>query len=117
MRGQVGTEHFLRTEAESFVFRGVSRNGLEECSDFFHGNLWIPGPGRCIISTVSKPDLRIPKAAAPVLPAPSTPFPRPTPTTVPVDFCENCGETRQLAKIKGCIRCLRCGFKADCSGM
>jgi DNA-directed RNA polymerase subunit RPC12/RpoP len=34
-----------------------------------------------------------------------------------VDFCENCGETRQLAKIKGCIRCLRCGFKADCSGM
>jgi DNA-directed RNA polymerase subunit RPC12/RpoP len=37
--------------------------------------------------------------------------------TTPVDFCENCGETRQLAKIKGCIRCLRCGFKADCSGM
>ena len=37
--------------------------------------------------------------------------------SAPVDFCENCGETRQLAKFKGCIRCLRCGFKADCSGM
>jgi len=36
---------------------------------------------------------------------------------IATDFCENCGETRQLAKIKGCIRCLRCGFKADCSGM
>ena len=49
---------------------------------------------------------------SPVLPAAQT-----APTPVPVDFCENCGETRQLAKIKGCIRCLRCGFKADCSGM
>jgi hypothetical protein len=36
---------------------------------------------------------------------------------IATDFCENCGETRQLAKVKGCIRCLRCGFKADCSGM
>ena len=33
------------------------------------------------------------------------------------DFCENCHETVQLAKIKGCIRCLKCGFKADCSGV
>jgi len=49
---------------------------------------------------------------SPVLPAAQT-----APSPVPVDFCENCGETRQLAKIKGCIRCLRCGFKADCSGM
>jgi hypothetical protein len=40
-----------------------------------------------------------------------------TPPSTPADFCENCGETRQLAKIKGCIRCLRCGFKADCSGV
>lgn len=33
------------------------------------------------------------------------------------DFCENCYETEQIAKIKGCIRCLRCGFKGDCSGI
>ena len=54
------------------------------------------------------------------------PPPEPDPTAsaraphtgdIATDFCENCGETRQLAKIKGCIRCLRCGFKADCSGM
>jgi uncharacterized protein (DUF983 family) len=30
--------------------------------------------------------------------------------------CPNCGETQQLAKVKGCIRCLRCGFKFDCNG-
>jgi DNA-directed RNA polymerase subunit RPC12/RpoP len=30
--------------------------------------------------------------------------------------CPNCGETRELAKVKGCIRCLRCGFKFDCNG-
>lgn len=33
------------------------------------------------------------------------------------DFCENCYETEQIAKIKGCIRCLKCGFKGDCSGI
>ena len=49
----------------------------------------------------------------PVVPA----SPRPASGSAPADFCENCGETRQLAKIKGCIRCLRCGFKADCSGV
>lgn len=32
-------------------------------------------------------------------------------------FCENCQETEQLAKVKGCIRCLRCGWKQDCSGI
>ena len=59
----------------------------------------------------------LPRAAS----AARVPDPRSVPpaaaSPVPVDFCENCGETRQLAKIKGCIRCLRCGFKADCSGM
>lgn len=30
--------------------------------------------------------------------------------------CPNCAETEQLAKVKGCIRCLRCGFKFDCNG-
>jgi hypothetical protein len=33
------------------------------------------------------------------------------------DFCEACGETELLAKIKGCIRCLKCGYKHDCSGV
>lgn len=32
------------------------------------------------------------------------------------DGCLRCGETHQLAKIKGCVRCLRCGWKADCNG-
>ena len=30
--------------------------------------------------------------------------------------CPHCGESRELAKVKGCIRCLRCGFKFDCNG-
>jgi len=33
------------------------------------------------------------------------------PTTCPV-----CGETRELAKVKGCIKCLKCSFKFDCNG-
>lgn len=62
------------------------------------------------------PDSPSPRPHVPV--TPSVPSAGAVPVAaVPVDFCENCGETRQLAKIKGCIRCLRCGFKADCSGM
>jgi hypothetical protein len=30
--------------------------------------------------------------------------------------CPRCGESQQLAKVKGCIRCLACGFKFDCNG-
>jgi len=30
--------------------------------------------------------------------------------------CPRCGESQELAKVKGCIRCLRCGFKFDCNG-
>ena len=30
--------------------------------------------------------------------------------------CPRCGESRELAKVKGCIRCLACGFKFDCNG-
>lgn len=30
--------------------------------------------------------------------------------------CPQCGESRDLAKVKGCIRCLACGFKFDCNG-
>ena len=30
--------------------------------------------------------------------------------------CPHCGESRELAKVKGCIKCLRCGFKFDCNG-
>ena len=50
-------------------------------------------------------------------PDPIDALPAPQSADIATDFCENCGETRQLAKVKGCIRCLRCGFKADCSGM
>ena len=30
--------------------------------------------------------------------------------------CPRCGETRELAKVKGCIKCLQCNFKFDCNG-
>jgi len=30
--------------------------------------------------------------------------------------CPRCGESQQLAKVKGCIKCLKCGFKFDCNG-
>lgn len=33
------------------------------------------------------------------------------------DWCDACGETRELAKVKGCLKCLRCGHKADCHGI
>jgi hypothetical protein len=32
------------------------------------------------------------------------------------DCCDACGETRQIARIKGCLKCLTCGYKADCHG-
>jgi hypothetical protein len=36
-------------------------------------------------------------------------------TTAPDELCPAC-QSPDLAKIKGCIRCLRCGFKQDCNG-
>lgn len=36
-----------------------------------------------------------------------------TPATVAI--CPNCA-SENLAKIKGCVRCLACGFKEDCHG-
>ena len=30
--------------------------------------------------------------------------------------CPRCGESRDLAKVKGCVKCLACGFKFDCNG-
>ena len=30
--------------------------------------------------------------------------------------CPRCGESRDLAKVKGCIKCLKCGYKFDCNG-
>jgi predicted RNA-binding Zn-ribbon protein involved in translation (DUF1610 family) len=30
--------------------------------------------------------------------------------------CPRCGESHDLAKVKGCIKCLQCGFKFDCNG-
>ncbi|MGC4083784.1 MAG: hypothetical protein QM736_17150 [Vicinamibacterales bacterium] len=35
---------------------------------------------------------------------------------VEVTTCPRCGETRELAKVKGCIKCLTCSFKFDCNG-
>jgi transposase len=33
-----------------------------------------------------------------------------------VTTCPRCGESHDLAKVKGCIKCLKCGFKFDCNG-
>jgi len=30
-------------------------------------------------------------------------------------ICPNCGR-EELAQIKGCLRCLICGYKQDCNG-
>ncbi len=35
---------------------------------------------------------------------------------VEVTTCPRCGESRELAKVKGCIKCLACNFKFDCNG-
>jgi ribosomal protein S27AE len=31
-------------------------------------------------------------------------------------ICPRCNESSDLAKVKGCIKCLKCGFKFDCNG-
>lgn len=36
-------------------------------------------------------------------------------TPASVAICAACASA-DLAKIKGCVRCLRCGFKEDCNG-
>lgn len=33
-----------------------------------------------------------------------------------VTVCPRCGESKDLAKVKGCVKCLRCHFKFDCNG-
>ncbi|MFN7915679.1 MAG: hypothetical protein U0Q55_10105 [Vicinamibacterales bacterium] len=38
------------------------------------------------------------------------------PNDIEVTTCPRCGETRELAKVKGCIKCLSCSFKFDCNG-
>lgn len=38
------------------------------------------------------------------------------PESALVDVCPVCGESADLALIKGCLRCLKCGFKWDCNG-
>lgn len=30
--------------------------------------------------------------------------------------CPRCSESQELAKVKGCVKCLKCGFKFDCNG-
>jgi len=53
--------------------------------------------------------------------APSRPNP-PQPPAARADLdaedttCPRCAESHDLAKVKGCIKCLKCGFKFDCNG-
>jgi hypothetical protein len=51
--------------------------------------------------------------AAPTPPAIRAALPREDPDAT---TCPRCAESRQLAKVKGCIKCLACGFKFDCNG-
>ena len=50
----------------------------------------------------------------------SAPPPASAPASTGVDTedttCPRCGESHDLAKVKGCIKCLKCGFKFDCNG-
>jgi ribosomal protein S27AE len=54
-------------------------------------------------------------------PPPPEPYP-PTRTSTPQGAdtdettCPRCGESHDLAKVKGCLKCLKCGFKFDCNG-
>jgi ribosomal protein S27AE len=50
-----------------------------------------------------KPSIPIPPIARPDLDTDDT-------------VCPRCGESHDLAKVKGCIKCLKCGFKFDCNG-
>jgi ribosomal protein S27AE len=51
---------------------------------------------------------------------PSTPTPEPEDTAPAIELddttCPRCGESHDLAKVKGCVKCLKCGFKCDCNG-
>ena len=53
-------------------------------------------------------------------PQPVPPAPTPASTAAGLDTedttCPRCGESHDLAKVKGCIKCLKCGFKFDCNG-
>ena len=46
----------------------------------------------------------------------NTPSPRVPEDDSESTVCPRCGESQQLAKVKGCIKCLACGFKFDCNG-
>ncbi len=48
--------------------------------------------------------------------APPTTAPKPVDLDTEDTTCPQCGESRDLAKVKGCIKCLTCGFKFDCNG-
>ena len=52
---------------------------------------------------------------------PTPPSARPSaPATADLDaedtVCPRCAESHDLAKVKGCVKCLKCGFKFDCNG-
>ena len=49
---------------------------------------------------------------------PTSPGPASTRADAETDetTCPHCSESQELAKVKGCIKCLRCGFKFDCNG-
>ena len=55
--------------------------------------------------------------ASPPRPVPPAPIPASAAGLDAEDTtCPRCAESRDLAKVKGCIKCLKCGFKFDCNG-
>lgn len=62
-------------------------------------------------------DEQSPGAANKSTSPPGTPKPETKTFATPyIEVCPVCSESRELAQIKGCLRCLKCGFKWDCNG-
>jgi ribosomal protein S27AE len=58
-----------------------------------------------------------PQNPEPQNPEPSNTEPRNIdPLDSAATVCPRCGESNDLAKVKGCIKCLKCNFKFDCNG-
>jgi hypothetical protein len=56
------------------------------------------------------------EAAPPPRPTPSAPASAANDLDAEETTCPRCAESHDLAKVKGCIKCLKCGFKFDCNG-
>lgn len=56
------------------------------------------------------------EALSPRVPSPTSAPTAASESQLAADICPRCSESVDLALIKGCLRCMRCGFKWDCNG-